>query len=130
MLRSTGEGLSPTAVSSATVAGVPVLRPGRVERMRGVLEADLVPRRLDRAGPDCDGTIAGDGLGLPYRVASSSLGDAVRLLPLPREGVPSCALYASIQGLVSGDKSTSLRSPGEGRGTGGAVLNTIFAGAE
>ena len=52
MLRSTGEGLSPTTMSSAPLAGVPVLRPpGRVERMSGVLEADLVPRRDDRAGP-------------------------------------------------------------------------------
>ena len=95
ILRSTGEGLSPTTISSAPLAGVPVLRPpGRVERMSGVLEADLVPRRVDRAGPGWVGTIAGDGLGRPYRAASSSLGEAVRLLRplLECEDEPSCLL--------------------------------------
>ena len=118
--KSTGEGVSPGAS--------PLLlffrNPARVERRRGVDEADFVPRdtRFVEFGV---GWIRGGGDGpcLASFACSSSCGDAVRLL---RRCWEESGLYASIQGL-KGERSKS-NSPGD-KGIGGVVLKTRLAGA-
>jgi len=73
--KSTGEGVSPGA------SPLPLRAPARVERRRGVDDADFVPRdtRFVEVGVGCTrGEF--DGRCLASFACSSSCGDAVRLL--------------------------------------------------
>jgi hypothetical protein len=104
MVRSTGDGES--------VSTTELLRRARVERKRGVEEADLTFRGIFIAA----GTI--EERFRDTRALSSAEGDAVRLDGLELGGWG----HASSQGLVSGEMS---RSDGEGKDG-----KAIFAGAE
>jgi hypothetical protein len=119
--KSTGEGVSPG------MSPLPLRPPVRVERRRGVEDADFVLRCVRFVEFGVRGTRwEADGRCRVALVCSSPCGDAVRLLR--RECCEESGLYASIQGL-KGERSKSM-SPGEGRGIGGVVLNTRLAGAE
>jgi hypothetical protein len=100
----------------------------RADRIKGVDDADLVVLE-DFLELPAEGVLrtAGDGRERDNRDWESAFGDAARLLDVFCRGVS--VLYASIQGLVRGDRSKSI-SPGDGSGTGGLVLKTRLAGAE
>jgi hypothetical protein len=121
IVKSTGEGVSPGASPQ-----LPLFRtPARVERRRGVDDADFVPRDTRFVEFGVGWTRGEDGRrSLASFACSSSCGDAVRFL---RRCWEESGLYASIQGL-KGERSKS-NSPGEDRGIGGVVLKTRLAGA-
>ena len=144
--KSTGLGVSSgTSRTAAVIAVVLPLRERVLPRKRGVELAlfDVRVGRLDGpllptdAFPDADIRIAEacvERFRLGLSTPSSAPGDAVRLpeafwppaanAACALVGAPGCPCVAPNHGLVSGEMSKSRSL------TGGAVLNTRFAGAE
>jgi len=118
-----GGGIDKSTGDGESVSKIVLFLRVLVERRSGVLLA-LLACLMDCLPVDIEATVVGGPRFRVVRIASSALGDAVRLF----DGL--WVWYASSQGLVKGEMSMS-RAGGEGSGIEGLVCwNTMLAGAE